>query len=87
MVIYSGTSHNRLSEIWTASIQQTNNVPPIDFAIETIHFQPPRDGQPLISRLNGQNTCPQRTSSCTNSLQEQTEIIVPDENCYQIFDI
>ena len=39
---YSGTSHNGLSKIQTASIQQTNNVPPIDFAIETIHFQPQR---------------------------------------------
>ena len=30
-IINSGTSHNRLSKIRTASIQRTNNVPPIDF--------------------------------------------------------
>ena len=42
--LYSRTSHNGLSdlEIQTASIHWTNNVPPIDFAIEIIHFQPPR---------------------------------------------
>ena len=42
----SGTSHNKLSEIWTASIQWTKNVPPIDFAI---HFQPLKYGLPPIS--------------------------------------
>ena len=39
--VYSGTSHNRLSEIRTASVQlqRTNNVPPqVDFTIEIIHF-------------------------------------------------
>ena len=46
---YSGTSHNGLSEIRTASIQQTNHVPPNDFTIELIHFQPPRYGQSLNS--------------------------------------
>ena len=35
---YSGTPHNGHSEIWTASVQHTGNVPPIDSAIETIHF-------------------------------------------------
>ena len=45
---YSGTSHNGLSDIRTASIQRTNNVPPINFAIEKIHFQPPRDRQAPI---------------------------------------
>ena len=37
---YSGTSHNGLSKIRTTvtSIQWTNNVPPIDFAIEIIHY-------------------------------------------------
>ena len=35
---YSGTSHNGLSEIRTASIQWTNHVPPIDFDMEITHF-------------------------------------------------
>ena len=46
--LYSGTSHNGLSEIRTTYIQWTDNVPPIDFAIEVIHFQPPRNRQPLV---------------------------------------
>ena len=45
---YSGTSHNGLSEIQTASIQWTNYMPPIDYAIEIIHFQSLRDGQPPV---------------------------------------
>ena len=45
----SGTSHNRLSEIRTASIQWTKNVTPIDFAIEITHFQPLKYGLPPIS--------------------------------------
>ena len=36
--LYSGTSHNGLSEIQTASIQWTNHVPPNDFTIELIQF-------------------------------------------------
>ena len=56
--IYSGTSHNGLSEIRTASIQRTNNVPPIDFAIEIMYFQPPRDGQPPISGQRTENMPP-----------------------------
>ena len=32
------TSHSGLSEIQTASIQQSNSVLPIDFAIEIMHF-------------------------------------------------
>ena len=48
--VYSGTSHNGLSEIRSTSIQRTNNVPLLDFAIETIHFQPLRDGQSPNSR-------------------------------------
>ena len=31
-------SDNRLSKIWTTSIQWTSNVPLIDFAIEIINF-------------------------------------------------
>ena len=42
MCVYNGTSHNRLSEIRTASIQRTNYTPLIDFAIEIMHFQPLR---------------------------------------------
>ena len=37
-MLYSGTFHNGLSKIRTASIQQTNNMPPIDFAMQIIHF-------------------------------------------------
>ena len=55
---YSGTSHNGLSEIQTTSIQRTNNVPPIDFAIEKIHFELPRYGQPPISGQWTENVPP-----------------------------
>ena len=50
----------------TTSLQRTNNVLPIDFAIEIIYFQPPKDGQPpaCISRQWTENV-PQRKSSCT----------------------
>ena len=48
-------------------------MPPIDFAIETIHFRPPRDGQRT-------EHVPQRTNGYNEkSLQEQTEIEVLDE--------
>ena len=40
--VYSETSDNGPSEIRTSSIQQTNHMPPIDVAIELIHFQPLR---------------------------------------------
>ena len=58
-----------------ASIQQTNNMPMIDFAIEIIHFQCPRDGQPPISGQQTE-TCPQRISlvAVQKSLSERTEI-------------
>ena len=55
---YSGTSHNGLSEIRTTSLQRTNNVPPIVFAIEIIHLQPPRDVQPPISGQRTENVPP-----------------------------
>ena len=75
--MYSGTG---LSEIRTASIQQTNHVPPIDFAIEIIHFQPPRDRPPPIS---GQLTmrAPKGQVAVRNGLQQRTKIELSDENC------
>ena len=56
--VYSGTSHNRLSEIRTVSIQWDNNVPLIDFAIEIIYFQLPRYGQSPISRQQTESVPP-----------------------------
>ena len=80
--MYSGTSHNGLSEIRTASIQWTNNVPPIDFAIEIIHFQPPRDGQPPISGQWTEHVPPKDTEvAVQNSLQERTEIKASGRKC------
>ena len=48
---YSEISNNRISNIQTTSIQWTNHVPPIDFTIQLIHFQPPRYGQPLTKSM------------------------------------
>ena len=56
--MYRGSSHNGLSEIRIASIQWTNNVPPIDLAIVIVHFQPPRYGQPPICRQLTENVLP-----------------------------
>ena len=39
---YSQTSNNGPSEKWTTSVQRTAHLPPIDFTIELIHFEPPR---------------------------------------------
>ena len=56
---------------------------PIDFAIETIHFQPPRDGQPPISVPGTEHVPPKDNLAVQISLQEQTKIKlnVWDENC------
>ena len=50
----------------TASIQRTNNVPPIDFAIEIVHFQPPRETDNLLSLDNRQNACPKEQVAVQN---------------------
>ena len=44
----SKTSNNTLkrSEKWTTSLQQTDHLPPTDFTIDLIHFEPPRSGHP-----------------------------------------
>ena len=55
--IYSRTSHNGHSEIRTASIQRTGNVPPINSVVE-INFQPPRYGQPPTSGQRTENVPP-----------------------------
>jgi len=40
------------SEKWTTSIQQTAHLPPIDFTIKLIHYEPPRSGH-LSTPNNG----------------------------------
>ena len=50
--IYSKTSNNGPSEKRTTSLQRTAHLPPIDFTIELIHFEPPRSGH-LSTPNNG----------------------------------
>ena len=49
---YSKTSNNGPSEKRTSSLQRTAHLPPIDFTIELIHFEPPRSGH-LSTPNNG----------------------------------
>ena len=49
---YSKTSNNGPSEKRTTSLQRTAHLPPIDFTIELIHFEPPRSGH-LSTPNNG----------------------------------
>ena len=48
--MYSKTSNNGPSEKRTTPLQQTAHLPPIDFTIELIHYEPPRSGH--LSTLN-----------------------------------
>ena len=50
--VYSKTSNNGPSEKRTTSLQRTAHLPPIDFTIELIHFEPPRSGH-LLTPNNG----------------------------------
>ena len=54
--VYSKTSNNGPSEKRTTSLQRTAHLPPIDFTIELIHYEPPRRGQPVYK---GQMAHPQ----------------------------
>ena len=54
---YSKTSNNGPSEKRTTSLQRTAHLPPIDFTIELIHFEPPRSGH-----LSTPNTSQLRTT-------------------------
>ena len=49
---YSKTSNSGPSEKRTTSVQRTAHLPPIDFTIELIHFEPPRSGH-LSTPNNG----------------------------------
>ena len=49
---YSKTSNNGPSEKRTTSLQRTAHLPPIDFTIELIRFEPPRSGH-LSTPNNG----------------------------------
>ena len=49
---YSKTSNNGPSEKRTTSLQRTAHLPPIDFTIELINFEPPRSGH-LSTPNNG----------------------------------
>ena len=51
-LLYSKTSNNGPSEKRTTSLQRTAYLPPIDFTIELIHFEPPRSGH-LSTPNNG----------------------------------
>ena len=46
------TSNNGPSQKRTTSVQWTAHLPPIDFTIELIHFEPPRSGH-LSTPNNG----------------------------------
>ena len=67
---YSGTSHDGLSEMWTTSVRWTNNMPLIDFCHRNNTFS--------TSEIWTMDR--KRAPSCTNSLQEQTEIEASMEN-------
>ena len=81
MCAYSGTSHNRLSEIQTAFLQRTNNVPPIVFAIEIIHFQTSQRRTTSYFRTTDRKCAPKGQIAVQNSLQEWTEIEASDGKC------
>jgi len=49
---YSKTSNSGPSEKRTTSLQRTAHLPPIDFTIELIHYEPPRSGH-LSTPNNG----------------------------------
>ena len=51
-ISYSKTSNNGPSEKRTTSVQRTAHLPPIDFTIELIHYEPPRSGH-LSTPNNG----------------------------------
>ena len=51
-IITVKTSNNGPSEKRTTSVQRTDHLPPIDFTIELIHFEPPRNGH-LSTPNNG----------------------------------
>ena len=55
--VYSKTSNNGPSEKRTTSVQRTTHLPPIDFTIELIHFEPPRSGH-LSTPNNGHRSVP-----------------------------
>ena len=55
--IYSKTSNSGPSEKRTTSVQRTAHLPPIDFTIELIHFEPPRSGH-LSTPNNGHWSVP-----------------------------
>ena len=52
LYVYSKTSNNGPYEKRTTSLQRTAHLPPIDFTIELIHFEPPRSGH-LSTPNNG----------------------------------
>ena len=54
---YSKTSNNGPSEKRTTSVQRMDHLPPIDFTIELIHFEPPRSGH-LSTPNNGHWSVP-----------------------------
>ena len=53
MNMYSKTSNNGPSGKRTTFLQRTAHLPPIDFTIELIHFEPPRSGH--LSTLNNRH--------------------------------
>ena len=57
VTVYSKTSNNGPSEKWTTSVQRTAHLPPIDFTIELIHYEPPRSGHLSIPN-NGHGSAP-----------------------------
>ena len=59
-------------------------MPPIDFAIEIIHFQPPSYGQPPTSGQRTKKVTPKVQRAVQNSLQEWTEIETSGEKIIKI---
>ena len=76
--IYSKTSNNGPSEKRTTSVQQTPHLPPIDFAIELIHFEPPRSGHLSNATPNNRHwSSPWRTLANTKLLMKMDSEATP----------
>ena len=72
----SKTPNNGPSEKRTSSLQRTAHLPPIDFTIEVIHFEPPRTGH-LSTPNNGHWSGPDVPWSIQNYLRNRTVKLHP----------
>ena len=74
--MYSKTSNNGPSEKRSTSLQGTAHLPPIDFTIELIHYEPPRSGH-LSTPNNGHWSGPDVPWPIQNYLRKRTVKLDP----------